>query len=288
MSDLNSRLNKLPITNVDAWNQIVTIISDATYGGFQPRGKSVGVSYYNPAVGGWEHADINESKQRAIYNILHVHPLGADHFKQWLETGSVKLNSFNHPSDPGFIAEYLEIHWLCEIFQVSHTLNYNEGAHTWDYTIHSASKVEEFNGKSYSLSTAMECVLEHLFKVGKDYLLKLRVMDTPLPEGPVEHHRFAMAILSGRVSLKEAEPARYRVKSVSKVEFFHDLARQKPFPVTLSQPVEGETDIRYTLRLDGEVVGMLLFDFKLMVIEWEVSSKLARCTVQYTTVLERR
>lgn len=294
MSEFANKLAKLPITNVAVWTQINAIIKDGKFGGFQPNGRMVNVSYYEPGDDAWDFADINESKQRAIADILRKHPLGADHFQEWLKNGEVKLPQFNHPSHPMFMQAYLEVHWICEFTQVSHTLHYSECDHNWYWEIQSAAKAEEFSGKSYSASTAFECVLEHLFKINKDYFLRERGLNTDAaPKDSItDDGKFVMGFKSGRVNLTAGEDRRTHrhVVGVKDIKFARSLQgfRQgDSIPIQVERVASDIDQAQYKLTLDGKDVGMLQFDFGHRTIEWDITQEFVSGSVFYTVILSK-
>lgn len=294
MSDLANKLSKLPITNVAVWNQINTIIKDSKFGGFQPTGRVANVSYYEPGDDAWDFADISESKQRAISDILRRHPLGADHFPEWLNNGEIILPSFNHPTHPMFLQAYLEIHWVCEFTQVSHTLHYSECDHNWYWEIQSAAPSEQFSGKAYSLSGACECVLEHLFKVNKEYLLRERGMSTDAaPKDSItEDGKFVMGFKSGRVNLTAGQDRRTHrhVVGVTNIKFARSLQgfRQgDSIPIQVERVASDIDQAQYKLTLDGKDVGMLQFDFGHRTIEWDITQEYVSGSVFYSAILSK-
>lgn len=294
MSDFASRLLRLPETNVETWDKINAMIK-SNHGDFQPKGRVINISYYIPGIDQWEFADISEAKQRAINDLIRWQPLGGDNFPAWLKNGEVKLSQFNHPASPAYLAAYLEIHWLCEMTQVSHSLHYSECDHNWYFEISSASKQEEFSGKSYSLSTACECVLEHLFKINKNYLVKERGLSV---DGNVnkdeitEKSHFVMGYGGGRVNLTAGENQRtpHYVVGIKDISFgvrTGGWQTEKPTNFDLVH-VEGDIDqLQYRLKLDGKDVGMVQFDFGHRTIEWEVEKKFIGTTVSYTAILSK-
>jgi len=295
MSEFASRLLRLPETNVETWDKINAMVK-SNHGDFQPKGRVVNISYYIPGLDKWEFADISEAKQRAIADIIRWQPLGGDHFPQWLEKGEVRLANFNHPSDPGFFAAYLEIHWLCEMTQLSHSIHYSEYAHLWNWDIQSASKEEEFSGKSYTLSTACECVLEHLFKINKDKLLRGRGMSeagTVSKDEVTKLDHFVMGYGGGRVNLTAGEDLSRRthyVVGIKDLEFAHRTGgwqTEKPITIDLVH-VEADVDqLQYRLKQDGKDVGMIQFDYGHRTIEWEIEKRLIGTRVNYTAILSK-
>jgi len=295
MSEFSTRLAKLPETNAAAWNEINAIIHSTKVGLWQPTGKPVQVQFYDPGTDKWDFADINESKQRAINEILRKHPLGGDHFAEWLKTGEVRLPGFNHPSDPGFITAYLEAHWLCELTQVSHSLHYSECDHQWNWDIQSASKQEAFSGKSYSLSTACECVLEHLFKINKDYLIKERDLTAKGAvdkDEVVEKCSFVMGYTSGRVTLTAGtahRTPRY-VVGVKDISFSKRDGAWRDDRPTAFELVHVEADIdqlQYRLKYDGKDVGMMQFDYSHRTIEWEIEKRYIGTSVSFYAIVAK-
>lgn len=294
MSDFASRLLRLPETAVEAWDKINLIIKSNGPGGVS-NGRTLNVNYYIPGLDKWDFADINEYKQRLISDVIRWQPLGGDHFAEWLKKGAVKLATFNHPSDPAFLAAYLEVHWLCEMTQVSHSLHYSEYAHIWNWDIQSASKEEEFGGKSYTLSTACECVLEHLFKINKNYLIKERGMTdtgTVSKDEVTEKANFVMGYGGGRGNLTAGQNLRTRhyVVGIKDISFGHrDSGWREEKPITLELVhVEADIDqLQYRLKFEGKDVGMVQFDFGHLTIEWEIEKKYIGTNVSYTAILSK-
>jgi hypothetical protein len=294
MSDFASRLLRLPETAVEAWDKINLIIKSNGPGG-RSNGRTLNVNYYIPGLDKWDFADVNEYNQRLIADVIRWQPLGGDHFPDWLKNGEVKLASFNHPADPSFLAAYLEIHWLCGMTQVSHTLNYSECDHNWSWDIHSASKQEEFSGKTRSLSLACECVLEHLFKISKNYLLRERGMTdqgTVSKDEVTEKANFVMGYGGGRVNLTAGQNLRTRhyVVGIKDISFGHrDSGWREEKPITFELVhVEADIDqLQYRLKFEGKDVGMVQFDFGHLTIEWEIEKKYIGTNVSYTAILSK-
>jgi hypothetical protein len=294
MSDFASRLLHLPITNVETWDKINAMIK-SNHGDFQPKGRVLNISHYIPGIDQWEFADISEAKQRAIAEIIRWQPLGGDHFADWLKNGEVKLANFNHPSSPAFIAAYLEIHWLCEMTQLSHSIHYSEYAHLWNWDIQSASKEEEFSGKSYTLSTACECVLEHLFKINKDQLLRERGMSetgTANKDEVTEKSNFVMGYGGGRVNLSAGINQRkpLYVVGIKDIAFAHRDSGWRDEKTVAMELVHVEADIdqlQYRLKFEGKDVGMVQFDFGHRTIEWEIEKRFIGTNVAYTAILSK-
>lgn len=72
------------------------------------------------------------------------------------------LPSFNEPVGPDYLKAIGEIHDLCRKHQLNYELSFNDGSNSWSFTIPYGADGEQFFGKDYTLSTAMECVLGHL------------------------------------------------------------------------------------------------------------------------------
>jgi hypothetical protein len=55
-----------------------------------------------------------------------------------------------------------EVHLLAREKEVGYSLNYDEGADSWYFTVLSAAPSEGFIGKNHSYELAIECVITHL------------------------------------------------------------------------------------------------------------------------------
>jgi hypothetical protein len=292
MSDFASRLLRLPETNVEAWDKINLIIKSNAY---PLPSKVINISHYIPGIDQWEFADINESKQRAINEIIRWQPLGGDHFPQWLKDDEVHLPAFNHPADPAYIAAYLEIHWLCGVLQVGHEITFCESENSWYWSINSAAQSESFVGKNYILSSACACALEHLFKIGKDYLIKergLSVEGTTGKDEVTDVAQFFIAINSGRVNLTAGSELRGKhyvvgIKDIVFTEFHGGRQVQKPTDFKLIR-VDADIDqLQYRLTLDGKDVGMMQFDYGSRTVEWDIEKRFIGTGVAYTAILSK-
>lgn len=281
---LASRLAVLPITNVDAWNKVKATVNSNT-GGFQPTGRSLEIRYYDPATAEWEFADINESKQRAIEQLLRWQPLGSDHFREWLKNDEVKINNFNHPSDPEFFKVYNEIHWLCGMMEVSHELNFCEAEGSWYWRIISAAPAEEFTGKNYSLSTASECVLQHLFKIGKDYICRERGINPETPEAPTEGIAWVgkrlLSVNKGEKGIDFEKRGRVYFHGVSGAKL--SMRDGAAVDIELSRmPHRDEGIVEFMAIELGHRVGVIQFNLSEQQISWDVMECVKGLQVEYT------
>jgi hypothetical protein len=294
MSDFANRLAKLPETNVETWDKINLLIK-STHGDFQPKGRVINITHYIPGIDQWEFADISEAKQRAINDLIRWQPLGGDHFPQWLKDDEVHLPNFNHPADPAYIAAYLEIHWLCGVLQVGHEITFCESENSWYWSINSAAPTENFVGKNYTLSSACACALEHLFKVGKNYLLKERGMteDGNVAKDEVtEKSHFVMGYGGGRVNLQAGvnQSTQTYVTGIKDISFASREGRWKDERPQSFELVHVEADIdqlQYRLKYDGKDIGMVQFDYGSRTIEWEIEKRFIGTSVYYTAILSK-
>lgn len=281
---LATRLAAVPITNADFWNKVKVMVN-SNLGGFQPTGRKLEIRYYDVATAEWEFADINESKQRNLESLLRWVPLGADHFLEWLKNDEVQLNSYNHPSDPEFFKDMNEVHWLCSMMQVGYNLVFCESEGSWYWMINSAAKGEEFIGKNYSLSSATACVLEHLFKIGKDYLCRERGINPEAPmaasEGMTWVGKRLLSVNKGEKTIDFEKRGRVYLHGVSGAKL--STRDGQSSPIELSRMPQRDGNIVEFMAIElGQRVGVIQFNLSEQQVSWDVMECVKGLQVEYT------
>lgn len=285
MSNIEDRIAAVPITNHQAWNQILKLVND-----FPLPIRHDGVinlRVYNPGTDEWEHHDVARSLTPKLAELIKWVPLGGDNFAEWLKTGKVSGRHYNHPSDPRYIAHYLEIDWLCRVLEVGNSLVYCESEDSWYWTIESSAQVERFIGKNYSLSSACECVLVHLFTIGKKLLCEKRGISDEGQDSDVKtdlkRERQFIGVQKGRKSFHPDVWPGVKIHTVNDVQFTLPN-RESAGDFDYHAMERSEERIVYRVTIDGNknVVGYITFDLIEKNIEWDVKQPMVGCYIEFS------
>jgi hypothetical protein len=282
MSHIEHRLAAIPITNHVMWNKINAVIKANPL--LLRHSGAIELRCYQVDTDTWEHVTAPAQISRELAELIKWTPLGGDHFPEYLKNGKLTTPYFDHPSDPHFLPFYLEIDWLCRMTEVSHCLNFCEAEGSWYWEISSAAAIERFIGKNRSLSLACEAVLEHLFKINQDYLLKNRGLTREGTDAPTEmpqpRQRQYVGIKRGQKSFDPELLDRkiHRVYDIQIVFPDGNVAGDLHYvPVDNSsakQMVRVETN-------NDRVIGFLTFDYIEKNIEWNLDQPMVGCYIEF-------
>lgn len=71
-------------------------------------------------------------------------------------------DSYDKPSDPQFILDFIEVHRLAAKAQVGFSLTYVESERFWNITVTSCAPSECYDTNDWSLGSTMDLALVHL------------------------------------------------------------------------------------------------------------------------------
>lgn len=271
MSNIENRIAAVPVTNYQVWNQINAFV----------RGHPLPLSHkgalslrtYNPTTDEWEHHDVERVHTTTLAEIIKWVPLGGDNFAEWLKTGKVSGCHYNHPSDPRYIAHYLEIDWLCRVLEVGNSLVYCESEDSWYWTIESSAQAERFIGKNYSLSSACECVLVHLFTIGKKLLCEKRGINPDAPdtasEGIAWTGKRLLSVNKGEKSIDFEKRGRVYFHGVSSAKLTTRDGKASMIELSIMPHTEAIV-VRFMAIELGHRVGIVEFNLSEQQISWDV------------------
>lgn len=158
--ELQHKINLIPLQNTAALREILSIANGPDHA---PFGASrIYLSVFNPGLGYRQDVVVDPNKLARISRLVAKVILGIDQYDQWFDKRTITLPTFNSLTHPMAITALQQIESLALIVDVIWSMHYNNGSGSWYFTL-SGGGIEDWVGKDYSLSTAMECALEHLY-----------------------------------------------------------------------------------------------------------------------------
>jgi len=170
------------------------------------------------------------------------------------------------------------------VLEVGNSLTYCESEDSWYWIITSSAKTEEFIGKNYSLSSACECVLVHLYTIGKDLLCKNRGISREGHDAGVttdiSRQRQFMGVRKGSKSFS-ADLSTRQVVGIEDVQFTLPN-REHAGEFNYHAMERSEERIVYRAGFDDKnVAGYITFNLIDKTIEWDVKQPMVGCYIEF-------